>query len=291
MLASLPLVTPTLLAGGDRTRELIRLGAVCLGFLSLWMSYRLALRFAQPGAALAATIAIWLATPVPVYLYLLPLTIEVGAMFSAAMVLTVALSARDGRGSRSRWLVWAAGAGIAIAAVWMANTGFRMNWAHPPLVAAASSAARRAWFSSPVVLAAAAGLILAIRRRPAAGSILAAAGVLFFYLAAAYSGPAESSFGGRLLMPLTPILLCGLAAFVDTLVGNRGRIAWIGALTAVLALALWNAGLMFQWKTGRVSDRGPMNVRDVAAHQTDAVERAARGLVNRYANDWKRIRE
>jgi hypothetical protein len=141
------------------------------------------------------------------------------------------------------------------------------------------------------MLLAAVGLVFAIRRQPGVGSLLAVAAALFFYLAAAYNGPAEPSFGGRALIPLTPILLCGLSALVDALVGRRGRIAWAGALSLALALVLWNAGLMFQWKTGLVSDRGTLSLRDVATRQAGAVENATRGLVMRYAGDWKRLHE
>jgi hypothetical protein len=287
MLASAPLLNPNFSAAGDRREELIRLGVACLGFLALWMSYRLALRFAAPGAALLATVAMWLASSLPVYLYLSPVTTAVAAMFAATLFLTVLLSVRNGQRSNARWLGWAVAGGFAIAGLWV-TAGPRpvMNWAHPQLSAAAFSAGQAALVWTPILLIAAAGLIIAILRQPGAGAELAAAGALFFYLSAAYGGPAGASYGSRLLIPLTPILLCGLSALVDTLVGNRGRLAWAGALSAVLILVLWNAGLILQWRTGLVGDRGPVSVRQAAAHQVTAVPSAVKGFVIRYVHDW-----
>jgi len=214
-------------------------------------------------------------------------------MFVAALFLTLSLSLRDGRHSRARWIAWAiAAVAIVGAGVWL-TAGHRpvMNWAHPQLAAASFSTGHGVFVWTPVLLIAAAGLLVAIRRQPGVGAALTAAAALFFYIAAAYGGPAGPSYPGRMLMSLTPILVCGLAALIDAVVGNRGRIAWAGAWSVVLALVLWNAGLMFQWKTGLVSDRATMNVRDVAANQAHAVRNATRSLVIRYANDWKRLRE
>jgi len=61
-------------------------GTAFYAFLGLWFSYRLALRFAAPGPALFATILVWLASSLPVYLYFLPFHAHAMAMFSVAGV-------------------------------------------------------------------------------------------------------------------------------------------------------------------------------------------------------------
>lgn len=90
-------------------------GTAFYAFLALWMSYRLALRFAKSPAALLATFVIWLASSLPVYVYVLPFHTHTAAMFSAALVFSLWLSVRDGRDSRSRWFVWGLAGGLAIA--------------------------------------------------------------------------------------------------------------------------------------------------------------------------------
>ena len=317
-------------------------GAAFYGFLGLWLSYRLARRFAPPGAALLATIAIWLASSLPVYLYMWPFTADAAAMFSAALVLTLWLSVRDGRNSRGRWFVWGLATGLAVAVtlfnaaliavagvecltrlrpktfvdgavnglMFLAGTAavvgaalavqYRIDgvwltsghspimiWAHPQFVATAFSAEHGVFLWTPVALAGALGLIAVIRRDPAIGAMLAAAAGLLFYFVAAYNGPAERSYGARLLLPLAPMLLCGLAALLGAVVGNGRRAAWVAATTAVLLLVLWNGGLMLQWGSGLIPDQGLVDFREAAANQIRVVPHAAKDFVIRYVNDRK----
>jgi len=91
------------------------LGTAVYAYVGLWLSYRMARRVATSAAALWATIAVWLASSLPVYLYLLPFAVQVAAMFSAALMLTLWLSIRDGRDARWRWLAFGLAAGLAIA--------------------------------------------------------------------------------------------------------------------------------------------------------------------------------
>lgn len=90
-------------------------GTAIYAFLALWLSYRLALRVAKSPASLLATLTIWLASSLPVYLYVLPFSAHVAAMFATALMLRVWLSVRDGSDTRARWFVWGLSAGLAIA--------------------------------------------------------------------------------------------------------------------------------------------------------------------------------
>jgi len=89
-------------------------GTAFYAFLGLWLSYRLSLRFAGPNAALLATIAIWLASSLPVYLYFLPFHAHAIAMFSVAWFLWNWFGIRDGRDGRGRWLIWGLSAGLVV---------------------------------------------------------------------------------------------------------------------------------------------------------------------------------
>jgi hypothetical protein len=87
------------------------IGTALYAFLGLWLSYRMALRFAAPGAALLATIAIWLASSLPVYLYFLPFHAHGVASFTVAWFFWNWFGVRDG-GGRWRWLVWGLSLGL-----------------------------------------------------------------------------------------------------------------------------------------------------------------------------------
>ena len=319
------------------------LGTAMYAFLALGMSYRLARRFAKPAAALIATIAIWLGSALPVYVYMLPFATSVGALFAAALFFTLWISVRDGRDGRARWFVWGLAGGLAISASlfnaalltvaviecvtrlarrnafvdtsingatvvagalllvlpvlaikrrldggWLIDGNSPIvHGTRPQILLAAFSAQHGVFLWTPILLVATIGLVVAIRRQPALASALVAAGALFFYLAAGCVAPAASSYAGRFLLPLTPIFVCGLAALMDALVGSRGRIAWAVAGSAAALLVLWNFGLMLQWGTGLIPDRGPVDFRHASANQVTVVPRAAKDFVIRYVNDRK----
>lgn len=61
------------------------LASVSYGFLGLWLSYRVALRFVAERAAVLAVLAIWFASSVPVYMYFLPFTAHAVALFTTAL--------------------------------------------------------------------------------------------------------------------------------------------------------------------------------------------------------------
>ena len=94
-------------------------GTAFYAFLGLWLSYRMALRFAGPGAAFFATVAIWLASSLPVYLYFLPFHAHAMAMFGVAWFLWNWLRVRDGSDGRARWFVWGLSAGVVVATYYL----------------------------------------------------------------------------------------------------------------------------------------------------------------------------
>lgn len=273
------------------------LGSAFLAFLGLWLSYRLALRFAKPPAALIATIAIWLASSLPVYVYVVPFAAHAAAMFAVALFLTMCVAVRDGRGTRARWLVLGVTGILAAVAVarqldpgWLTSRNVPVvHWTRPELFATAFSTDHGAFLWTPILLVALLGLCVAIRRQPALGAAFAAVGALLLYFVAAYDAPAAASYGGRLLIPLTPICVAGLAALTDALAGSRGRVAWAGVVTVVALMILWNFGLMLQWGTGLIPDRGPVDFRQAARNQVTVVPRAAKDFVIRYVNDRKAL--
>jgi hypothetical protein len=360
MLVSVALVNPAAHPASDRAFSLLPLStdglaafylwvaaaafAVC-GFLGLWMSYRLALRFAGPPSALLATLAVWLASSLPVYLYAMPFDALVIAMCSSALFVTLWMSVRDGRDTRARWALWGVSGGLAVAASffnaalllaavvewatrllrrravadalaegalflggasvvlapallirrmadgeWLIDGNFPiMHWSQPRLAWTAISAEHGAFLWTPILLVGALGLLVAIRRQPAAGSVLALSSALLFYLVAAYAPPVGPSYGARLLLPLTPMFICGLAAVTDATVGHRGRAAWLAATAAAAMFIVWNCGLMLQWGTGLIPQNGPLNFAQAAANQVNIVPGAAKEFVIRYTNDRKAL--
>ena len=90
-------------------------GGACLVFLGLWWAYRMALRVASPNAALLATITIWWASSLPVYLYFLPFHAHALASFAVSWFLWNWLRINDGALGRGRWFVWGMSAGLMTA--------------------------------------------------------------------------------------------------------------------------------------------------------------------------------
>jgi hypothetical protein len=321
------------------------LGFSLCGFLGLWMSYRLALRFAAPPAAQLATAAVWLASSLPVYLYVVPFDTQVIAMFSSAFFLTQWVSVREGQDTRARWALWGFAGGLAIVSSffnaalliaafaewvtrlvrrrslvdalangalfvagasvvlapalfirrqvdggWLIDGHFPvMHWSAPRLGEIAVSAQDGAFLWTPILAIAALGLFIAVRRQPALGGVLLAAAATSFYLVAAAPATTGPSYGARLLLPLIPAFICGLAALADAAAVDRGKTAWMAAAGAAALFVLWNGGLMLQWGTGVIPQNGPLDVRAAAANQVNIVPRAARNFVIRYIHERKAL--
>jgi hypothetical protein len=133
---------------------------------------------------------------------------------------------------------------------------------------------------TPVVFLAVAGLVIGIRRKPAALALTVAA--VFYYVVASYQNwHGQSSFGNRFFVSLTVFFVWGLAELVGRVDVGRGgpRAAVAGG---ALLLALWNGGLAFQWGTGLVPNRGPVDFRVVARQQVLVVPGAVWRFLRRY---------
>jgi hypothetical protein len=88
---------------------------------------------------------------------------------------------------------------------------------------------------------------------------------------------AGSSFSNRYFLILTPVFVIGLAEFLRA-AGARieaWRPGWGAPIlgSALLLLALWNAGFIYQWAANVVPNRGPVSFAEVARNQVITVPR------------------
>ena len=89
------------------------LGTVLYGFLALLLSYRVACRFVSARSALLATIAIWWASSLPVYMYFNPAWSHAHSAFAVALFFWYWLDTLDSR-TTGQWLVLALVAGLML---------------------------------------------------------------------------------------------------------------------------------------------------------------------------------
>src|SRR5438874_9068980 len=82
------------------------LGTLMYGFAALLLSYRVACRFVAERWALLATVAIWWASSLPVYMYFNPSWSHAHSAFAVALFFWYWLRTRDQRGTR-QWTVLA----------------------------------------------------------------------------------------------------------------------------------------------------------------------------------------
>ncbi len=316
------------------------IGTALYAFLGLWLAYRLALRYTSPGAAFLATVAIWLASSLPVYIYFLPFHAHGVATFAVAWFLWNWIAVRDG-GGPWRWLIWGVSAGLAttthylnglvllvagvelllqlarsraihvatlrkaivfgigLAAMllpglvvrWIIEgspfgTGYGGDlfyWHDPRLWVVAFAAEHGAFLWTPVLLFAAVGILWLCWRTPLVGIVLALFTGTFYYVVAAYRGwHGHSSYGNRFLTALTPVFVLGLAALIHGLIGAGSRRRWAAAWSVVVLLVLWNVGFMFQWGTGMIPNRGPVDMAIMARNQVTVVPVQAIKFIHRY---------
>lgn len=168
----------------------------------------------------------------------------------------------------------------------------RFFWSEPRLWETGFSTQHGLFLWTPVALAAVAGLVVLAVRRPATGLPLVAAFALTYYAVASYElWHGSSSFGNRYFVSSTPLFVLGLASLlrgardlVSSWTGSRLRWAATGAMLALLAL--WNAGLVFQWGSGMIPRQGPVDPAVVARNQA-----AVPARVTSFALRYLRARE
>ena len=160
---------------------------------------------------------------------------------------------------------------------------------------------------TPVLALAIAGLILFQRQHRWAGGLLGATFVVYYYVVASYQNwHGQSSFGNRFFVAFTPGFVIGLAILLQAVPRALARpsggtdAGWsfrsfgpcLGSLIVLGALILWNAGLMFQWGTNIIPNRGPVDMRIAATNQFTVVPARLPRLLNRYfSNRDKFVRE
>jgi hypothetical protein len=83
-------------------RYAMALGTAFYGFLGLWLSYRLARKYVAPRWSFLATVAIWWASSVPVYMYFNPSWSHIHSAFVCALFLWYWDTTRGDQ----RWLRW-----------------------------------------------------------------------------------------------------------------------------------------------------------------------------------------
>ncbi len=131
---------------------------------------------------------------------------------------------------------------------------------------------------TPVALPAVAGLVLLARReRELAGVALAALALLVVANCAARDWWGGASFGMRRLVSGTPLLVLGLAAFLDAArralaARGAGAARWL-APTLVGAFSAWNVLLMGQYALGMIDHRAAVPLARIAANQPLVVGR------------------
>ena len=165
----------------------------------------------------------------------------------------------------------------------MVTTGYRDEffWSAPRLLATAFSTEHGLFLWTPVLVLALAGLVMLARRDPRARVMLAAWVVLFYVIASYQNWHGQSSFGNRFFVSLTAVFVPGVAAALAWL---HARARWAPA-ALVAALALWNAGFIFQWGLNIVPNRGPVDFAVVARNQVTVVPARFTAVLSRYLLD------
>ena len=90
-------------------RTAVAIASALYAALGLFLSYRLARRFAAPFPSFFAVVALWWATPVAYYMYIAPGMSHACSLFAVALFFT--LWPWAARGSVGRWALWGASAG------------------------------------------------------------------------------------------------------------------------------------------------------------------------------------
>ncbi len=171
-------------------------------------------------------------------------------------------------------------------------TEWHWNWDRPALLAILFSHNRGIVLWTPILIPAIAGLFLLRRRERMVGGILLAIAGGYYALIATYPWwDGISSFGNRYFITLTPLYIVGLAAvfaaFARYWGDQRAAFRRMAALTALLVV--WNLGLVFQWSTGLLPERGPVYWNEIIYNQFRVVPgQSVRALYGRFIGNSPR---
>jgi len=92
-------------------RSAVSLASAFYGALGLFLSYRLARRFAEPLVCFTAVVALWWATPVAYYMYIAPGMSHAASLFTVAVFFSLGPWVMASPSVR-RWAAWGASAGV-----------------------------------------------------------------------------------------------------------------------------------------------------------------------------------
>ena len=333
-------------------RWLCALATAIYAFAGLALASRAAEQLVGPGAAVAATIGVWLASPLPVYMYFLPFHVPALSAFAVSLFVWSWLRTRERRTVRA-WGLWglsgglmvevyhlnavclllpgldlvrelvdrrAAGSGgrartvgkavafglgaaaalvphIAVKSIVHGSpfrTGYedRFFWGSPRLWQVAFASEHGMFLWTPVLLLGAVGLGLLWRRDRWTAAGLTAVFLAYYYAVASYENwHGQSAFGSRFMVSLTPVFILGLAQALASasklpLLAGRHGLLYVAVLSPLI---LWNVGLMFQWGTGLVPNRGPVDFAVVTRHQVTRVPGRVVDFLARYLADREQV--
>ena len=320
------------------------LGTALYGFVGLMLACTLARRFVGATVAAVATVGVWFASPLPVYMYFLPFHVPALSGFVVSLFLWYWLKTRGGRTS-SEWGLWGASAGLMVETYYLNavclliaafelgeearfsrarpararagvaaagifglglalavlphivvktivhgspfKTGYddQFFWGSPRLWHAAFASEHGMFVWTPVLLFATVGLGWLWRTDRSIALRFTLVLVAYYYAVASFQNwHGQSAFGNRFLVSLTPIFVVGFGGFLAALaklpVIERHRRLGYGLVLG--PLILWNVGLVFQWGTGLVPNRGPVDFVVAARNQVTEVPRAMVGFMARY---------
>ncbi len=322
-------------------------------FLGLLLSFRLARQYVLERWALLATLAIWLASSLPVYMYFNPSWSHAHSAFAVALFIWYWHRTRSAR-SLKQWFLLALIAGLmlnvyypnatvlvllAVEAIRQYMSALRRRvdeatgtpsvssllarhslfalilvlsllptfvtryviygnpfesgyiplshwlWSSPAFLRVLFSSDHGLLLWTPILFFSLIGLFLFWRRAPQVGGPFLAAVLAFYIFIACYPDWAGiSSYGNRFFVSLSSFFVIGLAFFVDRFSQffRSQRTALIAAVSSVALLALWNAGLMFQWGAHIIPARGPVSLSEVAYNQIFVVPRELSIDLRRY---------
>jgi hypothetical protein len=314
-------------------------GTAFYGFWGLLLAFRLAREYFAERWSFLATLGIWFASALPVYMYFNPSWSNAHSAFTVSLFLWYWHRTRQGRTLR-QWIGLAFIGGLMInvyypnalallAPLFESLESYRSAWSKRPrawtafraqlvsngifvfvvLIAMLPTFVTRqiiyggpletghprlsSWFWTspklwdvlfssnhgllawnPILIPAVVGLYWVRRRDRQFGTILIASLLALYYVIASYTWwNGISSFGNRFFVSLTPVFVLGLAAFLSRMDGwfKSSRLGVAAAALAVSLLAAWNVGIIYQWGTNVIPNRGHISWSEVARNQATVV--------------------
>ena len=303
--------------------------------LGLCLAFRLAKVYVEECWAFLATVAVWLATSLPLYIYGDPSWSHALSAFCASWFLWywqrtraethirykiilgllagllvdvylpnavfLAAPALDSIGAYLRWLKgkprdqktfirqFSQDTGFVFAAVFAfcptliarlivfgnpfdtgVYTHVAWNWKSPVFLQVLFSSNHGLLLSTPILTLAIVGLFFLCRRSPNDGPKYLAIAVAFYWLISSYPWwHGVFGVGNRFFVSLTPIFILGLATFFSYFarLWSNSRSAAYRMVPLVVFFVIWNLGLIYQFSTHLMPNRGQVFWREIIYNQ------------------------